>query len=512
MTKENNIEKTKLFSEVMIKNNNRMFGAFLAIMLIGNIAVTAIKYTGKGSDYLTYFDIIAQLAINAVLITVTYTASNIFKGRTRSAYITVTGVMLCFTVFQYSFYGANELFAVVYIVLALSVFYFDYRITIFSLFLVIVSHTILLYIKPELIPAGPKSNIIVRYIIFLIVGISASIGAAATRMLLKMAIEKNDEALRNLSGIKQVAQGVSGTIVLLRNQTDKQNEISHNMNDISQHQAVSLEEISASLEELTSNSNNISDIARLLYEELEITVSSVNDLKAVNDKVQDSSNAISASINDITAYSAKSSDHIGETEKKFNIVKIKSSEMSNFIQVINDIADQVNLLSLNASIEAARAGDAGRGFAVVAAEISKLADATTDNAKQIEKIINENQKLIDESNISIKDTARIMGSLNESIRKIKNEINEVGNLINDIGTTIKTIKNLNLRIHESSKTIENSTTEQRIATEESNQATMDVARSSQDLVTISALISESAKAITVISIELANLIDQMAEK
>jgi methyl-accepting chemotaxis protein len=509
---EQKIEHSEIFSEVMYTNNKRLLKAFITILLIANVAVTAIKATGKGSAYLTYTDIIIEFIVTMSLFALIVLLGKKFKGTKRSAFITVTGVLISLAFFQYTFHGANELFAVVYIVLSLSVFYFDYRITLYTLGLVVISQTVLYSMRPELMPGGPASNLLVRYIVFFMVGISASAGAAATRALLKMAIKKNDESVQNLINFKRTAKAVGNTIKILQTQAKEQDEATVGMNDISQHQAASLEEISSSLEELSSNSNSISDIARSLYEELAITVDSVNDLKVVNDKVQSSSNEISSSLGEITSYSMKSSEYISETESKFNILKAKSSEMSSFIQVINDIADQVNLLSLNASIEAARAGDAGRGFAVVADEISKLADATTDNSKEIEKIIIANQKLIDESNKSIGETSQMMSKLYESIKKIQVEISEVANLINDIDTTIKTIKNLNVRIHESSKTIENSTSEQKIATEESSQTTMDVARSSQELVAIAIKISDSTKAINQLSVDLGNFIEKMVEK
>ena len=508
MASRADIEQSKLFSEVMIQNNKRVTRAFLSIFILANVAVTLIKYTGKGSAYLTYTDIALQLIINVVILSLTIILAGIYKGRKRSGYITTTGVLSALAIFQYSFYGASELFAVVFIILALSIFYFDYRITIYTLFLVLLTQTLILSLKPELIPAGPASNLLVRYIIFFMVGIGASSGAAATRMLLKIAIEKNDDSIKNLLNIKEMAGGVHKTIEVLKNQTEDQDKISLKMNDIAQHQAAALEEISSSLEELSANSNSINEIAVNLYQELEITVESVNDLKSVNDRVQVSSDEISVSIGDITGYSRETTEYVSDTHSKFKTLKIKSEEMSNFIQVINDIADKVNLLSLNASIEAARAGDAGRGFAVVADEISKLAEATAVNSKEIERIIFDNKKLIEESDESIAGTSATMVKLYDSIKKIEKEITEVRNFIDDIGTTIKTIKSLNVRIHDSSKTIENSTNEQRIATGESSRTVMDIATSAQDLVRISMEISESSKAIGEISGEL----DQLTQK
>ncbi len=489
------LEKSQIFSEVMISNNRRLTWAFLIIMIIANVAVTAIKYAGVGSQYLTYRDILIELVSVTIIIGGTITIAKKLKGRKSSAYVTITGIIISLFIFQFSFFGANELFAAVYIALALSAFYFDPRITIYTLIVVVLTQSLLFVVKPQLIPTGPKSNLLVRYIIFFLVGVGASTGAGATKALLKLAIEKQNEASKSLQDIRQMAQAIVNSIEVMKKHAFEQESATSEMNDISQRQASSLEEISAALEELASNSESISNIAKSLYQELEITVESVNDLKAVNDKAQSSSTEINSTLNEVTEYSSNSEEHLKLTIEKFQTLKTKSAEMSNFVQIINDIADQVNLLSLNAAIEAARAGDSGRGFAVVADEISKLADATTQNSKEISKIIGANQQLIDDSNRQIIESADMMGRLSTAIERIKKEITEVQNLISDIDVTIKTIRNLNTKIHDSSKTIENATSEQKLATDESSQTTADIARTAQDIVNISTKLSDSTREI-----------------
>ncbi len=508
-----NFTKSKIFSDIIIQNNKRLLYVFMSIMIIANVAVTAIKAAGIGSHYLEFYHIGIELALIMALIGITIILSNMFKGTSTSGYIMITGVTLCTSIFEYTFHGAPQLFATRYIPLALSVFYFNTSISIYSLILNTVGMVIMFFLRPEhlalLMPGGQKSDVAVRFIVFFTVGLGAIFGARATKLLLRFAIEMHAESNGNLSNLRNMAQAVMNSMGVLKQETGEHNTITHDMNDISQHQAAALEEITTSLEELASNSNTISDIARSLYEELEITVDSVNDLKSVNDKVQTSSQEMNRSLNEVTEYSRVTEDQIRLTENKFETVKNKSSEMANFVQVINDIADKVNLLSLNAAIEAARAGDAGRGFAVVADEISKLADATTSNAKEIENIIKDNLQMIDESGQLINRSVDTMSKLNSAIVTIKDEITEVGNLIMDIGVTIKTIKNLNLKIHESSKTIENSTHEQKIATDESTRTAFDIAQKSQDIVNISVALARSTTTINDLTQELDRIVKEM---
>jgi len=507
-----NLEKNKIFSEVMITNNKRLTNAFLAIAIIANLAVTIIKFSGRGSKYLTYTDIVIELVSIALVLCIGNLIAKKYSGTKLSAYVTLTSVVICLWIFQFSFYGASELFAVNYIAIALSVFYFDVKITIYALVLVLVSQTTLFILKPEdLIPGGPRSNLLVRYIVYLMVGIGASTGAGATHKLLVLAIEKQEEASKSFSNIKEMAKAIMMSIGVLQTQSSEQDGISADMNEMSQQQAASLEEISASLEELAANSESISSIARSLFEELDITVESVEDLKTVNDKTQESSLEIYNTLNKVTEYSEESSNQIEITKEKFKTLENQSNEMSNFVQVINDIADKVNLLSLNASIEAARAGDAGKGFAVVADEISKLAEATTHNSKEIEKIINENQSLILDSSKLIDGSSGIMLNLHDAIQKIKKEISDVGTLISDIDLTIKTIKNLNIKVHDSSKTIESSTAEQKVATDESSITMADIAKRAQDVVNFSIRVAESTQEIKNITGELDRLTKEVTD-
>jgi methyl-accepting chemotaxis protein len=511
---EDNFEHTSIFEDVMQQNNNRLIKAFVSIALLANTASLVLLLSGRSSKYLSIADIVLELTIIAVLLLCAYIISKRMKDVKVASYVVLTTVLVCLWIFQFFMHGSKELFAAPYIALALSIFYFNRKMSIYATVFVIISQIIMLYIRPTQLPMTPDgkiltSDLFIRFLAYVWVGISASSGAAATRAILKLAIEKNKESITSLSSLKEVASAIKSSISTIKQNSSEHNSIIQDMNNISQRQAASMEEIAASLEESAANSLSISDNARIVYEELTLTDSAIIDLKLINDKALTKSQSISNTIENVTKYSALSSEQISLTNERIVRLNTQSTEMAAFIQIINDISDKINLLSLNAAIEAARAGDAGRGFAVVADEISKLADATTENAKNIEQIIKNNQQLIKESSSSVKNTTDNINTLSSSINDVKTELVEIGNLISDIDMTVKTVRNLNNNVFNSSKLIESATSEQNQASEISSHSIIEVSEAAQNLAEIAIKISRGSEINDNIASELSELSEKM---
>lgn len=122
----------------------------------------------------------------------------------------------------------------------------------------------------------------------------------------------------------------------------------------------------------------------------------------------------------------------------------KSQQINQIVEVIREIADQTNLLALNAAIEAARAGEQGRGFAVVADEVRKLAERTGQSTQQIAKVIEE---VLSETGLAIhemedgvvkvQEGSRLAEAAGASIRQIMVSTDQVGNMVTDISSAIR---------------------------------------------------------------------------
>lgn len=128
-------------------------------------------------------------------------------------------------------------------------------------------------------------------------------------------------------------------------------------------------------------------------------------------------------------------EQIQETSKRIKRLGESSQEIGDIVSLINDIADQTNILALNAAIQASMAGDAGRGFAVVADEVQRLAERSSGATKQIEALVKTIQSDTNEAVISMEQTtaevvrgarlAQDAGTALEEIEKVSQELAEL---------------------------------------------------------------------------------------
>ncbi|MCU0845681.1 MAG: methyl-accepting chemotaxis protein [Spirochaetes bacterium] len=236
------------------------------------------------------------------------------------------------------------------------------------------------------------------------------------------------------------------------------------------NQGGSLEETSAAITEVSSSIENINASAlgqdRSVKENGEALMRYIDALARISAAARDAGGLGAESIRQ-TEISRKRLDEIVVGMDR---IKESSGAIREVTEIINDISEQTNLLSLNASIEAARAGEYGRGFAVVAQEIGKLADRSIEQAKTIQKHVNA----------TLDDIERETGVIRESadvILSIEKAANNVGAAITTIVTLCDEQERLARVIQENTRTISRGSEEIARSTEEEKTTMQEVSRS-----------------------------------
>ncbi|MFP8966492.1 methyl-accepting chemotaxis protein [Pokkaliibacter sp. CJK22405] len=145
-----------------------------------------------------------------------------------------------------------------------------------------------------------------------------------------------------------------------------------------------------------------------------------------------------------TAVMQKLSDQMSIASKSISDLEQQSQQISSIIQSISSIADQTNLLALNAAIEAARAGEQGRGFAVVADEVRQLASRTSSATEEIVSVVGQNQALtasavsiIESSKKQAEDVVHLVAQARDVIHEIENEARKVVAAVSQFSDQIK---------------------------------------------------------------------------
>ncbi len=238
----------------------------------------------------------------------------------------------------------------------------------------------------------------------------------------------------------------------------------------SQNQASSIEEITSAIEEISAGMDTMHEGSSSQHSAVMVLIGKMNDLSGSINDVGGVSRDTLRLTNRISIEAKEGENSLKQMNESLAHIVKSSDDIKNIIAIIDDISDRINLLSLNAAIEAARAGDAGRGFAVVADEVSKLADQTATSIKEIDSLIRVTN---DEINHGMSD---MMDVINK-IRTMIDGIGEITLKMNSIFDYVQNQVDLNVEVNRHVDTVKLKSEEIRVGIEEQKRAFNEILKS-----------------------------------
>jgi len=360
------------------------------------------------------------------------------NGRLKTGKLFVTGVLIIQWNFILYMIPSRTFWGFLFFFLIFMAFFLDLRMLLFSSIACLASLFIAWGIRGSmLLPA--KDELFLTDTLLCIVALVLSIAGLVIFVFFMsnfLVNAKKDELEENNQRVQNVLDRAMSI-------TEKLGDASGVLLSSSQSESASTEELSAISENLLQGSNDLLDRANMSKNNLsELERSNADIAEQINQVNQMSKNLLDISamnekaMNDLMATSNDVEHSTQNTMTAMSQLQEEVGEIGKTLDIINEIADSTSLLALNASIEAARAGDAGKGFSVVALEVGKLAANTQDSLDSVHSVISrvtmgtENMaKYINESTAQMRIQNKTISQTIDNVRQMLELLSQSANAI-----------------------------------------------------------------------------------
>jgi methyl-accepting chemotaxis protein len=265
------------------------------------------------------------------------------------------------------------------------------------------------------------------------------LNAIGTDLTKRVSVYANDEIGEVSEYMNKFLERTAHVISTVKDTSQGNTVIATNLLNISVEEQKQAEKGSTLVNHMLIDNQKINDTVNSGFKETEASFIKIDEASHALEEVKENSQEV---FNKVDEIAQNSNDFVVRVEG----LKSQVNDIKGILVVIADIAEQTNLLALNAAIEAARAGEHGRGFAVVADEVRKLAERTQNSLRISDVTINELSQTIIETVDEITNQAQSMNEINEINEKIGEEIQESV-------STINIAKNISQKSLEESKQI-----------------------------------------------------------